>query len=178
MNAISRDNMIQPSGNGGQMRTQLGALCWRLREGQPEVLLVTSRDTGRWIIPKGWPMDGLTADAAASREAWEEAGVEGRADPFCLGYYSYDKTLGRRPKGADDEANDNRPSIPCLVAVFPLQVRSLKASYPEARQRRRKWFNPKKAARKVAEPELQALLRDTAALLISRGLMAEPPAKA
>ncbi|MEN9850080.1 MAG: hypothetical protein RL128_243, partial [Pseudomonadota bacterium] len=58
-------------------RTQYGALCWRMHRGKVEVLLITSRDTGRWVIPKGWPIDGLAPAQTAAREAWEEAGVEG-----------------------------------------------------------------------------------------------------
>ena len=57
-------------------RTQYGALCWRMHRGKVEVLLITSRDTGRWVIPKGWPIDGLAPAQTAAREAWEEAGVE------------------------------------------------------------------------------------------------------
>ena len=63
---------------------QVAALCWRLRKGRAEVLLVTSRDTGRWVLPKGWPITGLSPQAAAAREAWEEAGVaEGRNCVCC-----------------------------------------------------------------------------------------------
>ena len=64
-----------------ESRTQFGALCFRRSKTQKagvELLLVSSRDTGRWIIPKGWPMDRETPAAAAAMEAWEEAGVRGR----------------------------------------------------------------------------------------------------
>lgn len=132
-------------------RTQYGALCWRAGREGIEVLLITSRDTGRWVIPKGWPIDGLSPEASAAREAWEEAGVEGQADTHCLGLYSYDKGLGRGE-------GPKRQTVPCVVAVYPLQVSALAGSFPEEKQRRRKWFRPRKAARKVAEPELQALL--------------------
>ena len=72
---------------------QVGALC--LQAGTGKVLLVTSRGTGRWIIPKGWPMDGRSAGGAALREAWEEAGVRGQVEERPLGRYSYDKKLTR-----------------------------------------------------------------------------------
>lgn len=127
-------------------RTQVAALCWRFEDGKPKVLLVTSRETGRWVLPKGWPERGAEAHEDAAREAWEEAGVRGAASPECLGFYAYHKVLGPE-KG-----------IPCVVAVYPLAVTALKASYPEAGERRRKWFSPAKAAEKVAEPELKALL--------------------
>lgn len=66
-------------------RTQYGALCWRLKDGKPQVLLITSRRSGRWVLPKGWPMDGLSGPEAALTEAWEEAGVRGKVKPDCLG---------------------------------------------------------------------------------------------
>ena len=73
------------------MAEQVGALCWRLHKWRVQVLLVTSRDTGRWVLPKGWPMAGKTAEAAAAREAWEEAGVEGLVQAQSIGRYCYDK---------------------------------------------------------------------------------------
>lgn len=142
---------------GAGVKTQYGALCWRpAREkkhaGEVEVLLITSRDTGRWVIPKGWPMHDLTPEVSAAREAWEEAGVEGRPDPHCLGLYSYDKGIG-----------PERNPLPCVVAVYGLRVAQLADRFPERKQRRRKWFRPDEAARKVDEPELQALLASLAA---------------
>ncbi|MEL7345614.1 MAG: NUDIX hydrolase, partial [Pseudomonadota bacterium] len=71
------------------MRTQFGALCWRIKNGETRILLVTSRRTKRWILPKGWPLHGATPAKAATREAWEEAGARGKARPICLGIYSY-----------------------------------------------------------------------------------------
>lgn len=125
---------------------QFGALCWRKHRGHVQVLLITSRDTGRWIIPKGWPHDGLTAAGSAAAEAWEEAGVEGAVCESPLGLYSYDKVL--------------KPGVvqPCIVTVFAQRVAKLRAKFPERRERRRKWFDAARAARKVAEPELRALL--------------------
>jgi 8-oxo-dGTP pyrophosphatase MutT (NUDIX family) len=127
-------------------RTQYGALCWRMHRGKVEVLLITSRDTGRWVIPKGWPIDGLAPAQTAAREAWEEAGVEGDIADQGLGAFDYEKSLGL--KG----------SIPCSVQVFGLRVAELKGKFPERKERRRKWFDFEKAARKVIEPELRALL--------------------
>jgi 8-oxo-dGTP pyrophosphatase MutT (NUDIX family) len=123
-------------------------------------LLITSRDTGRWVIPKGWPIDGLGPDGSAAREAWEEAGVEGQIAGHSIGRYSYEKAP--RPGG---RASDR---ITCEVAVFPLRVARLADRFPERKQRQRKWFTLAKAATKVAEPELrqlfaaaEAMLRDT-----------------
>ena len=137
--------MVIPAEQAAEMRSQLAALCWRMHRGRVEVLLITSRDTGRWIIPKGWPMEGFTQSEAAAREAWEEAGVEGRVTTEPLGFYTYDKVL-------------KNGSIALVVAVYPLRVARLADRFPERKQRRRKWFPAGKAARKVAEPELRRLL--------------------
>ena len=130
------------------VRSQFAALCWRVRGDRVQVLLITSRGTGRWITPKGWPEDGMTPAEAAMREAWEEAGVIGRAQDQCLGIYSYDKVI------------EDKPSLPCVVMVYPVRVKALAGTYPEASERRRKWFSPRKAAQKVAEPELARILHD------------------
>lgn len=130
--------------------TQYAALCWRMGKKGAEVLLITSRETGRWVLPKGWPIGGLSPSEAAKREAWEEAGVDGKASPDCLGLFSYDKVIDRSCKAL--------PSHPCVVAVYPLQVTKLSNEFPEHRQRSRKWYSPKDAARKVEETELKTLL--------------------
>lgn len=131
-------------------RTQCAALCWRRVQGRIEVLLVTSRETGRWVIPKGWPIEGLPPTAGAAREAWEEAGVRGEIGAACLGVYPYDKVL--------DRAGDAPLAVPCVVAVYPMQVTAMRKDFPEAAERRTKWFPLDKAARKVLEPELAALI--------------------
>jgi 8-oxo-dGTP pyrophosphatase MutT (NUDIX family) len=125
---------------------QFGALCWRRHGKGHEVLLITSRDTGRWVIPKGWPMREMTPPEAAAREAWEEAGVQGTTTTRGLGFFAYRKGL------APDRA------LPCVVEVFALKVDRLADSYPEKGQRRRKWFRPEKAAKKVDEPDLRQLI--------------------
>ncbi|MDF0600412.1 NUDIX hydrolase [Psychromarinibacter sp. C21-152] len=129
------------------VRTQVGALCYRLREGRLEYLLVTSRGTGRWVIPKGWPMDGETPAAAACHEAWEEAGVTGKPVGNAIGVYSYVKPA-------------DRDALPRIVVVFPVRVKRLAETFPECRERRRKWLSPRKAAGRLAEPELRQILRD------------------
>ena len=131
-------------------RTQFAALCWRVNHDRREVLLSTSRDTGRWVMPKGWPMDGRSASEAAAIEAWEEAGVEGSVGTAPVGVYSYDKTMPRKDP------------LSCLVEGYPLQVDRMAANYPEKNQRRRKWFSLRKAAAKVNEPELRSLILDFA----------------
>lgn len=128
------------------VRTQFGALCWRKHKDKVQVLLVTSRRTKRWILPKGWPMDGATPVQAAEREAWEEAGVKGKSKPVCLGIYSYYKGI------------DKKTLLPCVVAVFPVKVRTIANDWPERKERKRRWVSLKKASKLVSEPELAALL--------------------
>lgn len=131
------------------VRTQFAALCFRVKNDKVQILLITSRGSGRWIVPKGWPMDNATPHEAAAQEAWEEAGVIGKAVPRPLGLYSYIKETG--------EADAN---LPCVAMVYPVRVKSLSKDYPEVGQRKRKWVSQKKAAAMVDEPELARILRD------------------
>jgi 8-oxo-dGTP pyrophosphatase MutT (NUDIX family) len=129
-------------------RLQVAALCWRRSKKGLRILLVTSRDTGRWVIPKGWTMRNRSDAEAAAREAYEEAGLHGVVSERSIGLYTYDKALngGRR--------------VPVAVRVFPLEVREMLRHYPETGQRRVKWFGPAAAAHRVAEPELKAMIRE------------------
>lgn len=141
---------FRPAGPDDTPCTQCGALCWRHTEDGVQVLLVTSRETGRWVIPKGWPITGLAPEESAAREAWEEAGVRGTASPRAIGVYAYDKVTDRKV--------DPPVTMPCVVAVYPVEVTASARAFPEAEERRRKWMSRKKAARKVLEPELAALI--------------------
>lgn len=126
---------------------QVGAICTRVRHGKREVLLITSRETGRWVIPKGWPMKGLSDADAAAVEAWEEAGIsEAKHDGKPVGHYEYKKKL------------DDGSSVPVKVSVFRLKVKDISKSFPERKQRRRKWVSPKNAAALVREPGLKKIL--------------------
>lgn len=129
------------------VRTQFGALCWRKHKDEVQVLLVTSRRSRRWILPKGWPVHDATPAEAALTEAWEEAGVVGKVTSICLGIFSYSKEL------ADE------PNLPCVVAVFPVKVKTLEKDWPEKDSRTRKWYSLKKAANLVDEPELSVMLK-------------------
>lgn len=129
-------------------RLQVAALCYRRTGGEKEVLLVTSRGTGRWIIPKGWPMRGKDSAGAALQEAWEEAGVRSRAVPKkAIGRYTYEKT------------HDDGWGGPVETLVYPVPVEELAADFPEASERKRMWVSPDEAANMVREPELQDILR-------------------
>ena len=127
---------------------QYAALPWRQVGRRIEILLVTSRQTRRWVAPKGWPMKGRAPHEVAAIEALEEAGISGEIDPTAIGSYRYLKRL----KG--DEA------VPSQVIVFPLQVTSQHDHWKEKEQRQSCWFPYQKAAALVAEPALKRLIRD------------------
>jgi len=111
------------------------------------VLLVTSRETRRWVIPKGWPMKARQPWDAAATEAFEEAGVRGEPERTQFGAYRYDKV---RKSGR---------LRPVKARVFRLKVTEMLEDWPEKTQRDRAWMSPAEAAERVAEPELKALLR-------------------
>ncbi|HZF75013.1 MAG TPA: NUDIX hydrolase [Acetobacteraceae bacterium] len=111
------------------------------------VVMVTSRETRRWVLPKGWVDDGLTPHRAAAREALEEAGLEGEIERRPVGSYSYGKRL------ADGTVRE------CTVSVHLFHVSRMRDRWPEHDQRERRLFAPEEAAELVAEPELQSLLR-------------------
>jgi 8-oxo-dGTP pyrophosphatase MutT (NUDIX family) len=143
----NRSRAAAPS-PGQPPRLQVAALCWRRSTKSVRILLITSRDTGRWVIPKGWPMRNRTEPEAAAREAFEEAGLRGTISTRSLGVYTYSKSLGTGRR------------ISCVVRVYPLEAREMLQVFPETGQRRAKWFDPGKAAARVAEHELAALIRD------------------
>jgi 8-oxo-dGTP pyrophosphatase MutT (NUDIX family) len=129
-------------------REQVGALPWRLRNGRVEVMLITSRERKRWIIPKGWSMPGKSLREAAEIEAWEEAGVvAGDCARKPVGVVDYTKRLS------------SGRLAPCTIQVFLLKVRRISAAFPEQGERRRYWTTPERAARLVAEPGLKAIFR-------------------
>ena len=141
-----QDTITARSAGPGSAKLQYGALCWRDGGDGVQVLLITSRDTGRWVIPKGWPMPGLAPEAAAAQEAWEEAGVNGQINPLCIGRFGYQKCLSVTA------------TVPCAVAVYGLRVAKLATTYPEAKERQRQWFSLAEAASLVAEPELSQII--------------------
>ena len=141
---------------------QIAALPMRWKkDGTFQVLMVTSRDTGRWIMPKGWTMDGKKPWTAAEIEALEEAGAVGYIGHEVVGQYTYRKKLG---KGV---------SMTCEVDVYPMVVEKLKSNWKERKERKRKWFSAKSAAKRVSEPKLADLLRTLAKKLSKQPVIRE-----
>lgn len=129
-----------------KISTQYAALPYVIQDGELRLLLITSRDTGRWIIPKGWPMKGLEGALVAATEAYEEAGVRGAVASLPFAEFDYLKRLS--------ETKRKR----CHVQVFPLRVTEELDDWPEKTQRRREWVSPAVAASRVAEARLIELL--------------------
>jgi 8-oxo-dGTP pyrophosphatase MutT (NUDIX family) len=129
-------------------RVQYAALPYR-RSGRSrtEIMLVTSRETQRWIIPKGWPQRGRAPHDSAAREAFEEAGVVGAVGRRSVGSFPYEKRL------------KNGVVVLCEVRVFPLKVTRQSKQWPEKEQRQFKWVSIKEAAETVQEPTLSKIIR-------------------
>ena len=127
---------------------QVAALPWRLEDGQRRILMITSRETRRWVIPKGGRMVGKSDPEAAAQEALEEAGVKGEIENRSIGVFRYAKGL-----------KDGGQRL-CVVSVYPLEVLIQLGAWPEAHQRERRWMTPAEAAEAVHEPDLAALIRD------------------
>jgi len=129
------------------MIVQYGVIPWRLNAGgRVEILLITSRETRRWVIPRGNPMRGRAPHEAAAQEALEEAGISGKVGDVALGVYSYRK---RRRDGS---------LVPARVHVFAMEVVDEADEWPERDERERRWFEPDAAAMAVLEPDLGALI--------------------
>jgi 8-oxo-dGTP pyrophosphatase MutT (NUDIX family) len=126
---------------------QVGALCLRGDKGHREVLLVSSLRTGRWIIPKGWPMKDKSLAQSAEQEAWEEAGVQGEIERQPMGKYTYLKDRGKRL------------GVFCEVHIFEIKDVTLSDDFPEAGRRELRWVPLIEAAELVNEPELQEILK-------------------
>ena len=128
-------------------RKQYAALPFVCLADRVEVCLITSLATGRWIIPKGWPQEGLAPHELAALEAYEEAGLKGSIGIESIGRFRYLKQL------------EDGSSVRCDVGVYPMQVDHQMLDWPERAQRNLLWVKLKKAAKLVDEPELSSILR-------------------
>lgn len=145
--AATRKKAVRKAKEGERIR-QVAAIPFRLNErGDIEVMLVTSRTTRRFIVPKGWPMKGKSGRKAATIEAQEEAGVLGKTLKQPAGTYSYWKRLTNRFVRVD-------------VTVYLLAVTEELANWQEAKRRQRAWLAPEDAAMLIDEPDLSTLLKN------------------
>jgi 8-oxo-dGTP pyrophosphatase MutT (NUDIX family) len=130
-------------------RTQFAALCYRRtkKDGEIEILLLTSRDTGRWVIPKGWPMGAKAGYTVAETEALQEAGVKGIIEHEAIGSFGYGKAMAEGLV------------LPCEVQVHALEVTGSVKNYKEKGERKLEWVSPEEAAARVAEPGLKKIIR-------------------
>lgn len=124
---------------------QSGVLAYRRRGERLQVLLITSKDSGRWVPPKGHIAPGLSPRQSAGKEAYEEAGVEGVIDQQPIGHYHYRKT-------------DEKGGRYCRVELYAMRVERLSGGWPEKKLRSRKWMSISMAAHAVWEEELGDLI--------------------
>lgn len=121
---------------------QSGVIPYRLRNGKVEILLVTTRDRQRWVMPKGGIVNGMTPPASAAKEAWEEAGVIGQVEANKLGTYKYRK----------------RGKV-YSVKMYLLPVEIVSSNYPEASSRYRRWLDAKQAIKLIKQAALKRILK-------------------
>lgn len=132
----------------GRLVEQAAALCLRAGEGgEMEVLLVTSRDSKRWVLPKGTVEKKEDSRRAAAREALEEAGVSGIVEPKPFGRYVYVKS---------------KENIVCFVTVHRIAIQKYRDVFPEKGLRIIDWIPVLEAAKRVEEPELKSLIASLA----------------
>ncbi len=125
-------------------RHQVAALCLRQDDEGQKILLITSRETKRWVLPKGWPMPNIEDPQAALQEAWEEAGIsEGNLTEDQVGTYEYTKVLG------------SGLPLPVIVHIYRVDVTDIVDKFPESHERKRKWVTPEQAADMVNETSLR-----------------------
>lgn len=128
-------------------RVQYGALPFRRdSSGDLDYLLISSRETGRWVIPKGWPKKGRPGWRTAEKEAYEEAGIRGLIGQTPIGRYRYVKWMPDR-------------ALLCSVTLFPLRVDTELDSWPEQDERTCLWVSRPVAASLIDEPDLAEIMR-------------------
>lgn len=129
---------------------QFAALPYRPNAKSTKVCMITSRETGRWIVPKGWPQRGMEPNELARLEALEEAGLVGKVESEPIGSFRYPKIL------------KDGSEVDCTVTVFPMLVTKEKKTWPEMRQREKRWLKIEKAAELAGDDGLSTLLLDFA----------------
>jgi len=143
---------VPPSPPAPDRLPQVAALPTRKVDGRVEVCLVTTRETGRWTVPKGWPMKGVPDHRAAAIEAEQEAGVVGKPVKKPVGTFDYWK---RRADRFDL----------VRVTVYRLKARKLLATWKEMGERQVRWMSLDDAMTVVDEPGLKTILAGVAAAI-------------
>ena len=126
--------------------TQYGALPFTRQNGVLRVMLITTRETRSWLIPKGWPEKGMAPHELAAHEAFEEAGITGSVSTQPMGSFDYLKRI------------EGKPPKRCRIVVFGLEVATELDHWPEKSERRREWLLPAEAAERIEHPQLASLI--------------------
>jgi 8-oxo-dGTP pyrophosphatase MutT (NUDIX family) len=138
--------MAVPTPSDQQAKRQYGVIPYRRANDGIEIMLITSRKTRRWIVPKGWPISRKPSREVARLEALEEAGLEGTIGKRPFGYFHYPKRLR------------DGSVVVCRVDVFALEVGRQRETWPECSERKRRWFESRRAIELVRERELKTLI--------------------
>lgn len=125
---------------------QVAALPYTIIQDEIWICLITSRETGRWVLPKGWPKPEKQNHLMAKIEAEEEAGLIGSISQQCLAAYHYKKKL------------HIFAAITCRVEVYPFAVSAQNLRWPEDHQREILWTPLENAITLIEEDELTAIL--------------------
>jgi len=125
---------------------QYGALPWRRTPDGLQILLITTRNTRRWIVPKGWPEAGRSPQECAAQEAFEEAGVSGAVAKEAIGVFNYKKQL------------KSGQMINCQIRIYAMEVSAVAAGWPEKNARRTKWCQLAEALTLVDDPGLRRII--------------------
>ena len=134
------------SNSASRVNVQYAVLPWRRSKGALEILLITTRNTRRWIVPKGWPVEGLTPAQCAAQEALEEAGIEGEVAEEPLGSFRHHKE------------SKSGEAILCTVHVFPMEVTRQHQNWTEKHFRETHWCSVEEALARVKHPTLRRLI--------------------
>ena len=127
---------------------QSAIIPYRIMDGEIQVLLITTRNKGKWIVPKGGIEKDLDSHESAEQEALEEAGVEGQVSPVSIGCYRHGNS-------------DKDP----IVEVFLMRVERERETWEEDGERTRRWVTLDEAYQHVDEDGLKSILDDAAALI-------------
>jgi 8-oxo-dGTP pyrophosphatase MutT (NUDIX family) len=141
-----REVLFGLSSVASPVNVQYAALPWRRAKGAFEFLLITTSNTRRWIVPKGWPVEGISASECAEQEALEEAGIEGEVASEPLGSFRHHK---ERRSGE---------AVLCTVYVFPMEVTRQRQSWPEKNIRETRWCSVEDALARIKDPGLRRLI--------------------